>query len=394
MSLDTVPTPTPSPADPPAAARHDGEWVAALQAILADPRCVRVHYQPIVDLQRGIVRGYEALARFPEAPGITPRDWFTAAARLGYAGALEAQLLQAALVTRPLLVRDRFVAVNVTPAALLSDEVRAVLAAERSLELLVVELVDDEDGGAADADAVAVALAELRKRCAMVAVHVAGGEGRSLDRVAALRPHFVKAGGALVARAEQDDACAEIVRALCRFATRVDAWVVAEGIETTEQLDALAGLGVPLGQGFALGRPVAAMGELDRDVARRMRRRSLGGSDTERLAGLGEAALVVPAQDGTTAVTGAFAADPEADYVVVLGSGGRPCGVVDRTGHDHGAVPLPPLCLDGVTPVADAARRAMARPLESRFAPIVLVDPQGGYAGVVAIDRIVGALAR
>lgn len=394
MSLDTVPTPTPSPDDPPAAAWHDGDWVARLREILADPRSVRVHYQPIVDLQRGMVRGYEALARFPEAPGITPRDWFAAAARLGYAGALEAQLLQAALVTRPLLVRDRFAAVNVSAAALLSDEVRVVLAAERSLEQMVVELVEDEDGGGADADAVAEALAELRKRGAMVAVHVAGGEDRSLDRVAALRPHFVKAGGALVARAEQDNACAEIIRALCRFATRVDAWVVAAGIETPEQLDALAGLGVPLGQGFALGRPVASMGELDRDVARRMRRRSLGGSDTERLAGLGEAALVVPAQDGTTAVTGAFAADPEADYVVVLGSGGRPCGVVDRTGHEHGAVPLPPLCLDGVTPVADAARRAMARPLESRFAPIVLVDPQGGYAGVVAIDRIVGALAR
>jgi hypothetical protein len=53
-----------------------------------------------------------------------------------------------------------------------------------------------------------------------------------------------------------------------------------------------------------------------------------------------------------------------------------------------------PLCLDGVTPVADAARRAMARPLATRFAPIVLLDPRGGYAGVVAIDRLVGALAR
>jgi EAL domain-containing protein (putative c-di-GMP-specific phosphodiesterase class I) len=393
MSLDTLSSGTPGPAGPAAAARHDEEWVAALQRLLAEPQCVRVHYQPIVDLQRGIVRGYEALARFPEAPGLTTRDPFTAAARLGFAGALEAQLLQAALVTRPLLVRDRFVAVNVSPAALLSDAVRAVLTAERSLEQLVVELVDQDDDGA-DGEAVTATLAELRKRGAMVAVHVAGGESRSLDRVAVLRPHFVKADGALVARIEQDEACTEIIRALCAFATRLDAWVVAEGIETGEQLDALAALGAPLGQGLALGRPVAAMGELDRDVARRMRRRSLGGTDTERIAGLGEAALVVPAQDGTTAVAGAFAADPDAEYVVVLTPDGRPGGIIDRLAHERGAVPGVPLCLDGVTPVADAARRAMARPLATRFAPIVLLDPRGGYAGVVAIDRMVGALAR
>lgn len=396
MHPDTLSSPIQVPDDArrtrPALASLDQGWIAALQQILAEPKCVRVHYQPIVDLQRGLVRGYEALARFPEAAGIGPRDWFVAAARLGYAGALEAQLLQAALVTRPLLVRDRFIAVNVSPQALLSSEVQAVLAAERSLEQLVVELIDLDDG--ADQEHVAEVLTGLRGRGAMVAVDDAGAESRSLDRVTALRPHFVKVDGAVIAGIEHDEARAEIIRTLGAFAAKLDAWVVAEGIETPEQLDALVRLGVPLGQGFALGRPVAAMGELDREVARRMRQRTLSGVNTERLSGLKEAALVVPIQGGPDAVTTAFAAEPHAEHAVVLAPDGRPVGVLDRPAHDRGTPPRAPLCLFGVMPVTDAARRAMARPLGTRFDPIAIVDQRGAYLGVVPIDRIVAVLAK
>lgn len=393
MSPETLSQPTvASSITPTAAARHDEGWTLALQRILAEPQCVRVHYQPIVDLQRGIVRGYEALARFPEADGIGPRDWFDAAARLGFAGALEAQLMQAALVTRPLLVRDRFIAVNVSPAALLSHEVQAVLAAERSLEQLVVELVDMEDG--ADPDAVVAMLGTLRARGVMVAVDDAGAGSGTLERVGRLRPHFVKVDGSLITGIEHDDARAEMVRTLGEFATRLDAWVVAEGIETPEQLDALVRLGVPLGQGYALGHPTAAMGELDRELAGRMRRRTLTGVAVDRLTGLLNKAPSVPHAGGPNAVTEAFARTPEADHVVTVGSDGRPVGVLDRPAHERGTTPRPPLCLLGVMPVADAARRAMARPLATRYDPVAVVDQRGAYTGVVSIDRIVGVLAR
>ncbi|WP_354698658.1 hypothetical protein DSM112329_04348 [Paraconexibacter sp. AEG42_29] len=387
-----VPAVTAVPDPVPAADRHAQGWTDALQRILAEPHCVRVHYQPIVDLQRGAVRGYEALARFPEAAGVGPRDWFDAAAQLGYAGALEAQVMQAALVTRPLLTRDRFIAVNVSPAALLSAEVQAVLAAEHSLERLVIEVVDQPDG--ADLDDVAAALTRLRARGALVAVDDAGAGARSLERVTALRPNFVKVDGSLITGIDADDTRLEIVRTLGQFAARLDAWIVAEGIETAEQLDVLVQLGVPLGQGYALGRPSAAMGELDRTIAQRMRTRTPNPAAAERLSGLMDRAPAVPVAGGPGAVTEAFASHPAADHVVVLTPNGHPCGVIDSPAHQRGTLPRAPLSLTGGVPIADAARRAMARPLATRFDPVAVIGEDDAYVGLVPIDRIVGALAR
>ena len=59
------------------------EWDARLAAVFADPSLLRLVYQPIVDLQRGTVAGYETLARFSTPDGrpseATPDRWFAAA---------------------------------------------------------------------------------------------------------------------------------------------------------------------------------------------------------------------------------------------------------------------------------------------------------------------------
>lgn len=368
-------------------------WMAALESILRHPRNIRVEYQPIVDLQRGVVRGYEALARFPEASGVGPRDWFAAAARLGCAGALEAQVMQAALVVRPLLTGDRFVAVNLSPAALLSAEVAAVLAGERSLRRIVVEIVELQDG--VDDEALRPRLDVLRERGALIAVDDCGAGYRSLDRVVALRPHLVKVDGSLGDDDEHDPARADMIGTLCELAAGLDAWVVAKGVETTAQLDALVRLGVPLGQGFALGRPSPMLGELDRALAAQMRRHAPPGAvEAHRVESLAEHVPAVATAAGPDAVAGTFAADRHLEHVVVLTPDGRPSGVVDRPAHARGTLPRQPLCVLGAASVTDAARRAMARPLQTRFDPVVCVDPRGAYAGIVPIDRMVAALVR
>jgi EAL domain-containing protein (putative c-di-GMP-specific phosphodiesterase class I) len=46
-----------------------------------------------------------------------------------------------------------------------------------------------------------------------------------------------------------------LVRAVAEFARGIDAWLVAEGIETPAERDTLLDLGISLGQGYLLGRP-------------------------------------------------------------------------------------------------------------------------------------------
>jgi len=368
----------------------DAAWTAALQRVLAEPQRLRVHYQPIVDLQRGTVRGYEALARFAESPEVTPRAWFDAAARLGVSGALEAQVVQAALLSRPLLVRQRFVAVNISPAALLSSEVQAVLGSERRLEHLVVEVVDRDDG--ADPRVVRAAVDALRAAGARIAVDETLDAAGALDRVVGLRPDFIKINGRIVHGIEHDPTRVEMVRTLSQLATRLDAWLVAAQIESEAQLDAIIRLGVPYGQGYVLGRPAPAMSELAADIRARVRRQALPTAHVSGLTALLERAPAVTTS--RRAVTEAFEGAPLLEHVVCVDSDDRPLGVVDRPAHERGGAPRPPMCLPETMTLHDAASRAMARLLESRFDPIVVVDDEGSYIGLVPLDRIVSALAR
>lgn len=57
------------------------------------------------------------------------------------------------------------------------------------------------------------------------------------------------------------------------FAGRPDAWIITEGVERIEELDVPAALGVPLVQGYLLGRPGRPWVELDPGIAHRLARR-------------------------------------------------------------------------------------------------------------------------
>jgi EAL domain-containing protein (putative c-di-GMP-specific phosphodiesterase class I) len=306
-------------------------WPSALQGVLGQPQRIRVEYQPIVDLREARICGYEALARFRDSPEVSPREWFDAAARLGCAGALEAQVMQAALVAHPLLVRGRFIAVNVSPAALLSEEVQTVLRAQGGrLRHLVVEI--SECDRETDGRALRAAADALRAAGAAIAVH-------GLSSHVTLDPRYVK-----VPRDEIADG---------QIPAQLDAAIVAERIETADELDVLVAMGVPYGQGFALGCPTPALTELRGDVRGRIQRF---------------------ARPGHSLTIGALLEDaPAAPAAVTLDA---------------------PLRLAATTPLGEAARRAMARTAETRFTPIVVVDIDGADRGVLPIEHLVDALAR
>ncbi len=64
-------------------------WTTRIESVLSNPALVRPVFQPIFDLVRGRVSGYEALARFAGAgPARSPEDWLRAAAERGLDDAL------------------------------------------------------------------------------------------------------------------------------------------------------------------------------------------------------------------------------------------------------------------------------------------------------------------
>jgi EAL domain-containing protein (putative c-di-GMP-specific phosphodiesterase class I) len=370
---------------------HAHEWGGILCDVLERPGRVRPHFQPIVDLQRGEVCGYEALARFTGWRALEPAAMFAAADDVGLAGALEAQMVREVLSLRDHVGQNRFLSVNCSPAALMSDEVQGAFAEVDTLDSVIIEITEQTD---IDLTLLASALGDLRERGALVAVDDAGAGYASLARITALHPHFVKVDRALVSNIDADPVKAAVVETLGDLASRMDAWVVAEGIERLGELDTLIRMRVQLGQGFAFGRPGPGMAELEPDIAEHIRARFSPSPSELSIAPLIEAVPTLPEPVSSRAVGVLFDRRPGPDYIALVDGNGRPSGLIRRADHDRGATPVRHLMV--VTPdmpVSAVGRRAMSRPSEHRFDPLVCADEGGRYAGLVRLERVVDALA-
>jgi EAL domain-containing protein (putative c-di-GMP-specific phosphodiesterase class I) len=89
-----------------------------------------------------------------------------------------------------------------------------------------------------------------------LAVDDAGAGFSSLRHIVELAPAMVKLDRSLVAGIAEDGAREAVVTGMVRFAESAGHMLLAEGVETRAELAALRRLGVQLGQGYLLGRPV------------------------------------------------------------------------------------------------------------------------------------------
>ncbi|MDX6605943.1 MAG: hypothetical protein QOD14_483, partial [Solirubrobacterales bacterium] len=220
-----------------------------IERILMD-RAIEPLFQPVASLTTGRLIGYEGLARFPDAPGRPPSTWFAQANACGLGPELEAAAIRAALepIGRP---PGTHLAVNVSPSALSTDAVRSVLPAD--LSDLIIELTEHEVY--VGDRLLANSLADLRERGARIAIDDAGAGYAGLKQVMWVRPDIVKLDLELTRAIHSDPVRMALVESLVRFARRVGATVCAEGIENHDDIEVLANLDVPWGQGYAIGRP-------------------------------------------------------------------------------------------------------------------------------------------
>jgi EAL domain-containing protein (putative c-di-GMP-specific phosphodiesterase class I) len=337
-------------------------------------------FQPIVDLARGVVCGYEGLARFPGPADLGgPEVWFTAAAWHGYSGRLEAQALTAILDRRGDLPPNTFLSINLSPSAVHSPDVREALSAAHELSGVVFEIT--EQTPVEDYDALDNVLSDLRGRGAMVAVDDTGAGYASLSHLLALRPQFVKLDRKLVAGVDHDASRSAAVAAIGAFAGELDAWLVAEGVETADELERLVELGVPLVQGYFLGRPSPTMNDVAAAASvllHECHARKRGG----RLAALARPAPTVRAAPDIVDQTTVLVDDTGRPVELFAPEGGRRL-------HRYGV-----MCVQPHDDISATALRATARAIEHRYAPLCLCDDLGRLTGVITIDRLLEALAR
>ena len=223
--------------------------ILGLRRIIARRRFA-VHLQPIARLDNGQVVGVEALTRF--ADGVRPDVRFAEAARLGMGQALERATLAAAVDAAASLPPNVALSVNVSPDVLQHERTLRDIVG-RARRPVIIELTEHERID--DYDAVRSAFDGLGKNV-WLAVDDAGSGYASLRHILSLRPSYVKLDMAWVRGIDADPGRRSLVSGLAYFATTTECELIAEGIETEAERAALLDLGVYLGQGVLLGRPV------------------------------------------------------------------------------------------------------------------------------------------
>lgn len=234
---------------------HPTQLMSSLRSTL-EARDVDIVYQPIVALDTGEVVGLEALSRFPQSPPISPQRWFAEAAAAGLGDQLEALAVGEAVRILEELPHGIYLSVNVSPRALLSPEVAAVLE-QVPADRLVIEIT--EHSQVDDYEMLNAALQPLRSRGARVAIDDTGSGFANMRHVLRLSPEIIKLDSSLTKDIDNDSVLRALGFTLRSFAAAIGAQMIAEGIETLQELDALRFVGVAYGQGYYLERP----GELD-----------------------------------------------------------------------------------------------------------------------------------
>jgi EAL domain-containing protein (putative c-di-GMP-specific phosphodiesterase class I) len=215
--------------------------------------------QPIVEMHTGSVHAYEALARFGQSgPDSSPLQWFSLAEKLGERDALERACLRKALDLFDHRPRGTRLSVNLSAPVLIDQLTLDMLlqAGERQpggLKGLIIEITE-ETLVRGDLQ-LETAVEPLRALGARLAVDDMGAGYSGLRQIIAVRPSYLKLDRSLVCDIDHDEDRAALVGALVGYAAQVGSLLVAEGIENDAELRRLRAMGVPLAQGFHLGRP-------------------------------------------------------------------------------------------------------------------------------------------
>ncbi len=229
-----------------------------------------LHYQPMVDLESGSVVGAEALVRLRDGDGqlVQPNAFIPVAERTGLIVPMERWVLGEALTVLADWQRQGqpwHLAINVSPQHLERGHLAEELLAEQArtgvdLAGLTVEITETvllQAHARAHHN-----LTALREAGVSIALDDFGTGYSSLAWLSQLPIDQVKIDQSYIRQMDHDPRCATLVRGFVRVFQELGLRVVAEGIETVAQRQALLDLGCLTGQGYLFGKPSALDGPL------------------------------------------------------------------------------------------------------------------------------------
>ncbi|GAB4291422.1 MAG: bifunctional diguanylate cyclase/phosphodiesterase [Thiohalomonadaceae bacterium] len=232
---------------------------AEVRAIIEQGR-LSILFQPIVAVGGNTIHGYEALTRGPSDSALhAPGSLFDAACQAGLLLELEQQCWR--------LAHDRFIELGLPGRLFLNTSSRSLIQPGQPLlralrgtdnpdlrpERVVIEIT--EQYPIDDFAAVVQAASDYRVHGFQLAIDDLGAGYSGLRLWSELRPDYVKIDSHFLQRVHEDPIKQEFIRSIRDIALGTKSHVVAEGIETAGEYQALLQLGISLGQGYYFSRP-------------------------------------------------------------------------------------------------------------------------------------------
>ncbi len=225
-------------------------------------------YQPILDIRQQKLLGYEALVRGPVGPiGAAGNSMHSPAALFAAARAdkdllsLSLACIQAAMQSFGQQKLQGKLFINISPRLLTLPAFQRERAFDYlelvnlTPEQIIIELTEDDP--VHDFQLVHDALLQYRAMGFQIAMDDMGQGFSSLRLWSALKPEFVKADKHFVTGVARDPVKLQFLKAMQALAESAGSAIIAEGIESPEDLRIVRELGIAYGQGFLIGAPQA-----------------------------------------------------------------------------------------------------------------------------------------
>lgn len=376
---------------------------------------IRTVFQPIISLKDGQLLGHEALSRMTTESSIKDIDaLFTLASQHHCLWDLE-QLCR----TRALEAAFRFMIppynkklfINVNPNVLYDQSFQSGFTKEYvdqyqiSPSNIIFEIT--ERNMIRDLDGFIAAVAHYRNQDYKIAIDDTGSGYSGLNLITDINPNYIKLDMKLIRHIHRDRIKIALVKGMVDLADETNMAIIAEGIETEEELEALINLRVHYGQGYFIQHPDAQVKEISPEILSLIKAFNDGKNSKEP-----QRTFNTSIENLCTHTTTISAATPVQDVFDMFKSNSHCFGLcVTEEDVPKGIITKEKLALklsgqygfalyqnkpishvmdkdfmsvDCGTPINTVSSKAMARP-NDRLYDFIVVKKQGKYLGTVTI---------
>ncbi|MGN0143232.1 MAG: GGDEF domain-containing protein [Roseburia sp.] len=388
---------------------------------ILEEKQIKSVYQPIVSLEDGSVFGYEALARITlEDCLFSVEEMFILAEKCGKLWELEYLCRKKALKGSTHKLGDKKLFLNVDPYIINDERFQAGMTQKYldrysiSSENIIFEITERTDIDIDDISIFQNVIKHYKKEGYQIAIDDFGKEYSGIQRILKLSPRYVKIDMDLVHNIHLDSVRCQMLESIVKFCNPLGIKLIAEGIETKEELAKLIRLGIHYGQGYYLARPNEVLKKPEDETVRFIRSEHLLTKECKLIPSFfGEIHSISCKKETTQCNTSAIAiyeflkANPDVEELCVLDEEEHVQGLVtrydvfERFGGQYGynltkkkqvkdILSKEFLAVDWKMSIEMVSKMAMVRPKKHLY-DIVIVLKEDQYYGTVTVKDLLEA---